>query len=71
MLLCVSRKDAPGALAGVIGGTGLRGMRATERLNYFTSGSGFPGTFIFRADMWRTGFDAVEAAGNGPDVTWK
>jgi len=46
-------------------------MRATERLNYFTSGTGFPGTMIFRADLWRTGYDAIEAAGNGGELVWK
>ena len=70
-LMCVPRKDTPGALAAVIGGTGLRGMRAAERLNYFTSGTGFPGTMIFRADLWRNGFDSVEAAGNGTELVWK
>jgi dienelactone hydrolase len=51
------------ALVGVVGGTGLAGMRLTERLPYFTSGVGYPDCIIFSADVLRVGDAGVKAAG--------
>ena len=66
------RKGSSDDLVGVVGGTGLVGMRATERLNYFLSGTGYPELMIMRADIWSKGYDAVEAAstGDGP-IVWR
>ena len=47
---------------GVVGGTGLRGMRATERLPYFSAGTGFPDSLVLRASVWSRGPEAIEAA---------
>ena len=51
------------ALVGAVGGTGLVGMRLTERLPYFTSGIGYPDCIIFGPDVLRTGNSGVKAAG--------
>jgi hypothetical protein len=50
-------------LVGVVAGTGDAGMQATAPNNYFSGITGFPDLMIFRADMLRTGLDAVEIAG--------
>ncbi len=56
------------ALIGVVGGSGLAGMRVTERMPYFTSGSGFPDCLIVGAELPAKGIDGVRAAGFfGPD----
>jgi hypothetical protein len=56
------------ALVGVVSGSGLAGLRLTERLPYFTSGAGFPDCLVVGADMLERGIDGVRAAGFfGPD----
>ena len=47
----------------LIGGTGLKGMRAAEANQYFAGGSGFPDFMIFSLDMLEKGETAVKAAG--------
>jgi dienelactone hydrolase len=47
----------------VIGGTGIKGMRAADANQYFTGGSGFPDFMIFSADMPLNGEEALRAAG--------
>ena len=44
------------ALIGAVSGTGLVGMRLTERLPYFTSGIGYPDCIIFGPDVKAAGF---------------
>lgn len=57
------RKDSDIASVGVVAGTGISGMRATEANQYFAGGSGFPDYFIFSADMLKDGVGGVKAAG--------
>nr|PZN49097.1 MAG: alpha/beta hydrolase [Bacteroidota bacterium] len=57
------RKDSDVASVGVVAGTGISGMRATEANQYFAGGSGFPDYFIFSADMLKVGAEGVKAAG--------
>lgn len=55
-------------LVAVVGGTGLAGKRATDRLPTFVSGVGVPDLFVLRASMWDKGDPGVAAAGIfGPD----
>lgn len=53
-----------------VAGTGLEGMRATERLPYFTAGVQYPDLFAFRSSLYREGAEATIAVGFlGPDWT--
>ena len=52
-----------GALVGVVGGSGMAGMRVTERMPYFLSGSGFPDCLIIGAELPAKGIEGVRAAG--------
>jgi hypothetical protein len=70
-LLALPRAGVPDALVGVVAGTGAAGQRAVERLNYFTSGVGFPEFTLIRADAWDAGFDGVLAAGPVSAVVWR
>jgi len=56
---------------GLIGGSGLSGMRATERLGYFSSGVGYPEVTVLRTSIWRDGFAGVEGAGTPQEMVWK
>jgi dienelactone hydrolase len=47
----------------LIGGTGIKGMRAAEANQYFAGGSGFPDYMIFSLDMLSKGEAGVKAAG--------
>ena len=51
------------SLVGAVGGTGITGMRVTERVPYFMSGAGFPDCLVFGADMLVKGIDGVRAVG--------
>lgn len=51
------------ALVGVISGTGLPGMKATNTLPYFVSGVGYPDCTLFRVSALRNGIDGVVYAG--------
>lgn len=57
------RQDSNLAMIGVITGTGLLGMNATDPNQYFAAGSGFPDYMIFSADMLKVGSKAIKAAG--------
>ncbi|MEO8172421.1 MAG: alpha/beta hydrolase-fold protein [Sediminibacterium sp.] len=48
---------------GVVGGTGLAGMRATLGNQYFAGGSGFADYMIFSLDMLAKGSDGIKMAG--------
>lgn len=66
VLLAVQRKPGdliPGPTFGLIGGTGIAGMRAIERVPLFTSGAGIPEVFVVRAKVWNEGMPGVERAG--------
>jgi hypothetical protein len=54
--------DTKTAIA-VIGGTGLKGMRAADANQYFAGGSGFPDFMIFSLDMLTRGESGLKAAG--------
>lgn len=71
LLAVVPRADTPDRLVGLVSGTGLPGLRSTDRLNYFTSGVGFPEVTVLRAAIWRDGFSGVEGAGDLAKVVWR
>jgi pimeloyl-ACP methyl ester carboxylesterase len=68
---CLFVRPRPGserALVGVVAGTGLTGMRVTDRLPYFLSGVGYPDCLVLRAESLTRGNDGLRAAGYfGPD----
>jgi dienelactone hydrolase len=51
------------ALVGVVGGSGIAGMRVTERMPYFLSGAGFPDCMILSTELPAKGIKGVRAAG--------
>ncbi len=57
------RRDSDRANVGIVAGTGLPGLRATERMPYFVSGVAYPDVLIYDADLWSVGIDAVRASG--------
>jgi hypothetical protein len=48
---------------GVVGGTGLAGMRLTDRLPYFVSGVAYPDIILIGPEMLEKGTSGVRAAG--------
>jgi dienelactone hydrolase len=50
-------------MVGVIAGTGIKGLRATNRLPIFVSGVGFPDWTVFRAGVFEVGMGGVMGAG--------
>jgi pimeloyl-ACP methyl ester carboxylesterase len=65
-LACVfvrPRRRSSNATIGVIGGTGIQGMRATDRLPLFVNGANFPDLLLFGAESLKEGNKAVRAAG--------
>ena len=57
------RPHSDRALIGIVSGTGLPGLRLTERLPYFVSGTGFPDCLILDTEMLTTGPVGLRAAG--------
>jgi dienelactone hydrolase len=57
------RKPGSKTLFGAVGGTGLSGMRLTERVPYFTSGVGFPDWTLMTPETLVHGIDGVIGAG--------
>ncbi len=57
------RADSEIASVGVVTGTGLQGLFATESNQYFAGGSGFPDYMIFSLEMLKSGAGGVKAAG--------
>ena len=57
------RKGSNHASIAVIGGTGIKGMRAAESNQYFTGGSGFPDFLFFNASLFMQGEKGLQAAG--------
>ena len=51
------------ACVGAIGGTGIRGMRLTDRMPYLLPGVAFPDVIIARTSLLSKGEEGVEAAG--------
>lgn len=57
------RRGTTSATVAVIGGTGLAGMKLTNRMRYFISGAGFPDLLIYGPETLRTGAGDVRAVG--------
>ena len=51
------------ALVGVVSGSGVPGIRLTERIPYFVSGVGVPDCIVLGSDSLTRGGDGVRAAG--------
>jgi pimeloyl-ACP methyl ester carboxylesterase len=65
-LACLFIRPRPGsdiASVAVVGGTGLPGMRLTDRLPIFSSGVAFPDVFVADPSILRSGVSGVRAAG--------
>ncbi|MDQ2987328.1 MAG: prolyl oligopeptidase family serine peptidase [Armatimonadota bacterium] len=59
-------RPRPGSLVAsvaVVSGSGMPGMRLTERLNYFLAGVHFPDFFVAGPEMLDTGYPGVRAVG--------
>jgi hypothetical protein len=56
-------KGSPINSVGVIGGSGLQGMSATNANQYFAGASGFPDFMVFRLDMLQSGVNEMKLAG--------
>ena len=50
-------------MVGVVGGTGLAGMKLTDNLPYFAAGVHYPDWTIFGPDALRDGYQSADAAG--------
>jgi hypothetical protein len=65
-LACLFLRPRPGsdiACVGVISGTGLIGMKLTDRLTYFLSGVAYPDCTVVGSEMLAEGATGVRAAG--------
>ncbi|MCX6927863.1 MAG: prolyl oligopeptidase family serine peptidase [Verrucomicrobia bacterium] len=65
-LACLFLQPSPRdsrALVGVVAGTGMPGLRLTERLNYFMSGGGFPDCLVIGTEMLTRGAEGLRAVG--------
>jgi hypothetical protein len=65
-LACLFVRPRPGsdrALVAVVGGTGLAGMRLTDRLPYFISGVAYPDCVVLGTEVLTRGSEGVRAAG--------
>lgn len=70
IVFCYPRPDSGKSLVGVVGGTGLLGMKLTDRLPYFTSGVHYPDWTVFGPAVYEHGYEAADAAGYF-DNAWK
>ncbi|WP_152054291.1 carboxylesterase family protein [Tautonia marina] len=70
-LACLFIRPRPGsnqASVGVVSGTGLAGLRLSDRLPVFVSGVAYPDLTVLGPEVLAEGLEAVEAAGFfGPD----
>ncbi len=69
LLLHRTRHADRSMLVGLVGGTGVRGMRSTDRIPYFLSGVGIPDVLVVRSSIWTTGPEDVLMAGVIEDST--
>jgi len=63
---CLLVRPRPGsdvATVGAVCGTGIKGMRLTDRLPFFVSGVGYPDCVLFGPDALTKGLAGVKAAG--------
>lgn len=81
-LACLFLRPRPGseiACVGVVAGSGLDGLRVTNRLPYFLAGTGYPDCLVLGAETFRRGTDGIRAAGffgndwsvPGGDFAWR
>jgi len=63
-------QNSPITSVAVVGGTGVKGMKAADANQYFAGGSGFPDFMIFRLGMLQSGVNDVEMVGFY-DNNWK
>ncbi|MGF1585461.1 MAG: alpha/beta hydrolase-fold protein [Bacteroidales bacterium] len=57
------RTDSETASVGVVGGTGIKGMKAAFANDYFSGITGFPDLMIFNSDMLKEGVDGIIVTG--------
>ncbi|MCA9291796.1 MAG: prolyl oligopeptidase family serine peptidase, partial [Phycisphaerales bacterium] len=57
------RRGSDVASVGIVGGTGIVGLRLTDRLPYFVSGVGYPDVTILSPDVLEHGMKGIVAAG--------
>ncbi len=69
-LFCRPREGSAVAMIGAVGGTGLEAMKSTDRIAYFTSGTGYPDWCVFTKDVWTKGLAGVLGAGYF-DSSWQ
>ena len=65
-LACLFLRPRPGsdhACVGVVTGTGVAGMKLTDRLPYFLAGVAYPDFTLLGPDMLSQGFKGIRAAG--------
>ena len=62
-LFIYPRFDSDFAAVGVVSGTGVKGMRLTDRLPYFVSGVAYPDCTVIGPDVLTDGNEGVRAAG--------
>ncbi len=62
-LFVYPRPGSDVALVGAVSGTGIKGMRLTDRLPYFTSGIAYPDFVLLGHDTLTRGIAGVQAAG--------
>ncbi len=57
------RPGSDGAMVGIVSGTGLPGMHATDKVPYFVSGTGYPDCLVFGVEALEKGIGGIRAAG--------
>jgi predicted esterase len=62
-LIVYPRTGTDRSLVGIVGGTGIEGMRTTDRLPYFVSGVAYPDVTIIDGSKTQQGPQAIVAAG--------
>jgi dienelactone hydrolase len=63
LLACVPRAGSATALVAIVGGTGVRAMRATDQCPIFVSGVAYPDVLVFTADLRTRSLGALRGAG--------
>lgn len=62
-LFVFPKKDEEFTCVGVVSGTGIKGMRATNTQRYLYPGNGFPDFMIFKSSIFRNGLKAIKKMG--------
>lgn len=79
ILFCWPRQGSDNALVGVVGGTGIDGMRLTTRLRYFVAGVAYPDLLLFGPETLTEGSEDIRAVGyfgndwkvNSGEIVWR